>query len=127
MNRASESAYSFIRTLTSVAERLASHDIVVGNLSCDWATFGSWILQATKGAEEELRYDAIRNNELSKTGPLTFRVTWDGRDRELHIENTIPTSVLSGPVNWTNQLQERFESEENALAFVEDYLIKRIS
>src|SRR5713226_1248833 len=94
MKRVSDSASDFVRVFAELAERLAARDIVVGRLQCDWAIFGSWVLHATNGAQEQRRSDAIRRGEYSGAGPDVFRVTWDGQDRMLSIDSS-PSMVLS--------------------------------
>jgi|HubBroStandDraft_4_1064222.scaffolds.fasta_scaffold68443_2 hypothetical protein len=61
-------ALGFVRNLAALAERLATRNIVVRTLRCDWSAFGSWTLDASRCDAEAKRSAAIRLHALTKQG-----------------------------------------------------------
>jgi len=57
----SANAIQFVHELMQAAERLASHDLVVSRLWADWGHFGSWVIMASRGEQEDRRNAAIRS------------------------------------------------------------------
>jgi hypothetical protein len=126
MKPTTQNAIEFVRKLTRLAERLAAHDIVICNLHCDWATFGSWILEVESGDDAERHSEALRRGDYETQGPEVVRAVWESRDLMLLIDAS-PRGILSGPNEYSSELQQRFKSLDEALPFVEDYLIKRLT
>ena len=127
MNEHCQNAADFIRVLADLAYRLAAKDIVVGALSADWSSFGSWSLQAERGTETARYVEGLRSNDpLRAVGPEVVRVFWDGRDGFLTVEAS-PTRFCSAPNEWKTEHTEKFRKfGEELIGFVEDYLIKRL-
>ncbi len=121
-----ESARDFNHTLVELADRLATHNIVVGSLQCRWSKFGSWVLTAMNGrAAEELTANLLRGN-YSARGPEVVSVTWDDCGFILRIEAT-PRGVLAMWNKWEKEVEHKFGTGDEAMRFAEDYLIKRLA
>ena len=125
MESASEDAAKFNRTVAQLSESLAAHDIVVSRLHADWSSFGSWELHVQRGSEAERYHEGIRGADpMGAIGPEVLRCFWDGRDRYLMIEAS-PTRALSAPNEWREEHAKGFESSEEAVQYVEEYLQRR--
>lgn len=125
MHRASEHAAEFNQTLAQLAERLATHDIVVSRLHADWSSFGSWELHVERGSEADRYVEGIGGPDpMRAIGPEVLRCFWDGRDHYLMIE-TSPTRTLSAPNEWRKEHAQGFDSSEEAVHFLGDYLRRR--
>ena len=109
MERESQCAARFIRELSELAERLATHDIIVGALRAEYSFFGCWEIIASK------------HNEAVK-------VFCEGRDGYITIESS-PIRDHSSPNEWKREAVKGFDkiSGNNSLSFVEDYLTKRFA
>jgi hypothetical protein len=116
-----ESADRFIRQLADLAHRLASRDIVVASLHCDWGSFGSWSMQAQKGTSADAYAEALLAKRWKTNGPSVARATWYGREKILQIE-TAPTPPLTSPGPWKREMERAFDDSEGAIRFVEEYL-----
>jgi hypothetical protein len=128
-----ESAQAFVRSLANLAESLANREIVVRRLHCDWASFGSWIIEVSSGESEEKRTAALRRlvlfahgsalgSPVDEPGPVVFRVTWDGRDKWLTLESTA-TEVMTMHNQWTLLDEDRdCGSHDAALALAGEWL-----
>jgi hypothetical protein len=90
-------------------------------LHCEWGSFGSWSLEAQKGAAADAYGEALLAEQWDTPGPSVLRVWWDGKERLLTIEKA-PTPPLSSPGPWTRQVDETFEDSKAAMDFVENYL-----
>ena len=125
--RSSKSAADFVRQLAELTYRLAAKDIVVSSLHADWSHFGCWQLKAERGSEAERYAEGLRSTDpLRAVGPEVVRVFWDGRDGVLTVEAS-PTRFCSSPNEWKQECAKGFPSSgEDALRFVEDYLMKRL-
>lgn len=123
MPRSSEDAAEFLEDLTSLAGRLSSLDLVVSRLHCDWASFGSCILEVQRGAAADAYSDALLASKWDTWGPEVVRIVWDGRDKQLVIA-TSPTPPLSAPNQWHTVREEAFDDREAALTFAEQFLAK---
>ncbi|HKE86402.1 MAG TPA: hypothetical protein VKB50_21740 [Vicinamibacterales bacterium] len=121
VSRSSEDAAEFLEGLTSLAGRLSSRDLVVSRLHCDWASFGSWMLEAQRGAAADAYGDALLGKERDTWGPEVVRVMWDGREKRLAIA-TSPTPPLSAPTQWRTVTEEAFDDRVAALTFAEKFL-----
>ena len=115
------SANAFNQKLSVLAARLAERDIVVASLHCDWRSFGSWTLEAQRGAAADAYGKALRAQQFDVSGPDVIRADWDGRERLLTIDQA-PTPPLSSPGPWTRRLDQAFDNTDDALRFVEEYL-----
>ncbi len=127
MDNSPKDAAAFIRNLAELAYRLASREIVVSSLHAEWATFGSWELQAQRGADEARYAEAIlKMDSTNPPGPEVIRVLWDGREGILTVQSS-PTRFLCAPVDWKEECSKGFERLDDQLfQFVEDYLTKRL-
>ena len=125
-NSANGSA-AFIRKLAEMAYRIAAKEIVVSSLHAEWATFGSWELQACRGADEARYAEAVLRLDLTNPpGPEVIRVLWDGREGVLTVQNS-PTRFLCAPVDWKEEYSKNFDRTDDQLfQFVEDYLSERL-
>jgi hypothetical protein len=121
MTRSTQDARKFVQQLSALADRLAAQDVVVASLHCDWASFGSWMLQAQKGSAADAYGEALLAERWDTAGPDVLRIWWDGRERLLTIESA-PTPPLSSPGPWTRQDDKVFENCEAATRFVEEHL-----
>jgi len=126
MERSSQSAANFVHRLAELTNRLAAKDIVVSSLHADWSAFGSWELQAQRGAEAERYAQAlIGPNPTQAFGPEVVRFCWDGRDGILIVDAS-PTRFCSAPNEWKEECSKGFDKAgDGLLRFVEDYLTKR--
>jgi hypothetical protein len=124
MSESAESASRFVQELSALAVRLAALDIAVSSLHCDWASFGSWKLEVQNGRAADTYGKALLASEWETPGPEVTRISWDGRERVLTIENA-PTPPLSSPGPWTRQTEQAFGDSETAVRFVEEYLQRR--
>jgi hypothetical protein len=118
--KSSKNAYEFNKELFNLAERLAKNDIVISRLYADWGSFGSWIIHAQKGNETEKYSDAILNREYDTWGPIVLRITWDGKESFLLIEQS-PTPPLSSPNAWQKIFSKNIKKKEfkDLISFVE--------
>lgn len=117
-----ESAKRFMQQLFDFAMRLAEEeDVVVASLHCDWRSFGSWTIEAQKGAAADAYAAALRAERWDTRGPDVVRVSWDGRERLLTIEKA-STPPLSSPGPWTRHVDKTFDHSEAALDFVTQYV-----
>ena len=125
MHRVSDDAARFNRMLAQLSERLAARDIVVSTLHADWSDFGCWELQVERGSEAERYSDGIRGPDpMRAIGPEVLRFFWDGQDRYLKIEAS-PTRPLSAPNEWEQQHAQAFDTSEEAVQYIEEYLKQR--
>ena len=123
MNRSAERARTFVQQVAAAAERLAARDIVIASLECHWGSFGSWLLQAQRGAAADAYAAALNAKQWKTPGPDVLRASWDGKERLLTIESA-PTPPLSAPRPWRRELDESFENSDAALRFVEEYFTR---
>jgi hypothetical protein len=122
MQRTSQKAAEFNRKLAQVAERLSASDIVVAHLHADWASFGCWHLEVQRGVEAERYRQGVQGADpMRAVGPTVLRCLWDGRDRYLMIHSS-PTQALSAPNEWTKEDARRFDTSDEALQYVEEYV-----
>jgi hypothetical protein len=126
VERVSENAANFNRTLAQVAERLAARDIVVSTLHADWSSFGCWELEIQRGSDAGRYHEAARLDPGNAIPPDVIRCVWDGREGYLMIEAS-PTRPLSAPNQWQKEHAQAFDSSEEAVQFVENYLQRRFS
>jgi hypothetical protein len=119
----SRSAGDFVQQLAALAERLAKRNIVVNCLCCDWASFGNWTIEVSRGADCETYDKALLNHEFIAAAPNVLRCMWDGKDGCLYFE-TAPTEPLSNPGPWENVNVKEFKSRDAALNFAEEYITK---
>jgi len=127
VERVSEDAAKFNRTLAQLSDQLAARDIVVSMLHADWSGFGSWELHVQRGAEAERYRDGIRGSDpMRAIGPEVIRFFWDGRDRYLMVEAS-PRRPLSAPNEWQQEHAQGFDTSEEAVQYVLDYLKRRFS
>lgn len=124
MQRTSEDAARFNRSLSNFAERLAGWDIVVSRLHADWSSFGSWEFWLQRGSAADHYGDAIASDPGHAIPPDVLRCLWDGRDGFLMIE-TSPCEPLSAPNEWSEEHAKGFDTSEEALKYVEGYLKRR--
>jgi hypothetical protein len=106
---------------------LAAKDIVTDKMLAYWGHFGSWELQAVRGADA-VRYAAgLRSSEPTQAvGPEVVRVLWDGRENYVSIEAS-PTRPLCAPNEWQTELTRGFDEEsDELLSFIEEYLVQRL-
>jgi hypothetical protein len=80
VERVSQHAAKFNRTLVELSEKLAAHDIVVSILRADWADCGAWELQAQRGSDADCYQEAARLDPAHTNPPDVVRLPWDGRD-----------------------------------------------
>jgi hypothetical protein len=122
MQRVSQSAAEFNRKLAQVAERLSASDIVVAHLHADWGSFGCWHVEVQRGDAAERYRQGIRGADpMQAVGPDVLRCIWDGRDRYLMIHSS-PTRALCAPNAWRQEDARGFETSDEALHYVEDYV-----
>jgi hypothetical protein len=121
MTESAESANRFVQELSALAGRLATLDIAVSSLHCDWASFGSWKLEVQNGRAADTYGKALFASEWDTPGPEVIRIYWDGRERVLTIENA-STPPISSPGPWTRQTEQAFGDSQTAVRFVEEYL-----
>jgi hypothetical protein len=126
MQRASEDAAQFNRTLAQLSERLAARDVVVSTLHAHWSDFGSWELQVQRGSEADRYQEAARIDPGHTIPPDVVRCIWDGRDQYLMIE-TSPCRPLSAPNEWRKDHAKAFDRSDEAVEYLEDYLVRRFS
>ena len=116
-----DSARAFLRELFDLAERLSDAGLVVASLHCDWASFGSWSLQAQRADAAEAYGDALRGGRTDVPGPEVIEVAWDGKDKLLTVE-TAPTPPLSAPGPWRHLATEGCADRSASIRFAENYL-----
>ena len=121
MTPSAQSANRFIQRLSALAGRLADREIVVSSLHCDWSSFGSWVLQVQRGRAADVYGEALLANRWDTPGPEVLRVSWDGRERLLTIENA-PTPPLSSPGPWTRLMDRAFDDAKDAIRFVDEHV-----
>lgn len=125
MDNPVELALNFVRRFAMVAERLAQQDIVVRSLRCDWSSFGSWSVEASRGDGERKRSAAIQRKAFDEPGPEAVRVSWDGKDRQLAMTTIRTTAAyVIGPAERLDTQQ--CDSFEAALALAEEWLSDRL-
>ncbi len=119
----SKDAYEFNMKLFRLAESLSKNDIVVSVFRSEWAHFGSWVLEFQKGADADTYSDALLNKKYDTWGPIVLRVTWDGREEFLDIEEA-KTPPLSGPNEWKKLLTKKIKKrkKEGLYSFIETYV-----
>jgi hypothetical protein len=120
-----ERALAYLRSLATLAERLAKRDIVVRRLDCGWSSFGSWVVEASRGDDEVKRSLAVRRRAFSEPGPEVFRVTWDGREHLVAMAST-PTIAISMLNRWRKLDEKSCESHDDALTVAYDWLSDRL-
>jgi hypothetical protein len=118
-------ALGFVRNLAALAERLATRNIVVRSLHCDWSAFGSWTLDASRGDAEAKRSPAIRLHAFDETGPEVCRAIWDGKERQLSMGST-PSKVSVMVNQWRYIEPQSCDSYEHALTLAENWLYSRL-
>jgi ATP-dependent Clp protease ATP-binding subunit ClpA len=116
-----DSARAFLRELFDLAERLSDAGLVIASLHCDWASFGSWTLQAQRAEAAEAYDDALRGGRTDVAGPEVIEVAWDGKEQLLTFE-TAPTPPLSAPGPWRQVATEGCADRPASIRFAEDYL-----
>jgi hypothetical protein len=122
----SQSAAEFNRKLAQLSERLSASDVVVSRLHADWASFDCWQIEVQRGEEAERYHHGIRGaGPMQAVGPQVFRCLWDGRDRYLMIHSS-PTRALSAPNEWAKEDARRFDTADEALQYVEEYIHRRL-
>ena len=126
MTRASEDAAKFNRILLQLSDRLAARDIVVSKLHADWADFGCWELEVERGSEVDKYHEAARIDPGNTIPPDAVRCFWDGRDHYLLIQVS-PTRPLSAPNEWRQEHAKGFDTSEEAVRYLEQYLERRFS
>src|SRR5262245_7509743 len=114
MSTSAEHANRFLQELAALASRLADRNVVISRLQCEWAHFGSWVLEAQKGAVADAYGEALLAEKWDTSGPEVLRVSWDGRERFLTIQKGL-TAPLSNPVDWTLQTEQAFEDASAAI------------
>ena len=114
-------ALDFVRNFAALAERLATRNIVVRSLHCDWSAFGSWTLDASRGDAEAKRSAAIRRHAFNEAGPEVCRAMWDGKDRQLSMGST-PSQVSVMVNQWRYLEPQSCNSYEAALMLAEKWL-----
>ena len=124
MERASENAAKFNRTLAQLCERLAACDIVVSRMHADWSSFGSWELQVQRGSEADRYHETARLDPGHAIPPDVLRCFWDGRDHYLMIE-TSPCRPLSAPNEWKEEHAKGFDTSDQAVQYFQGYLERR--
>lgn len=119
--RGSDDAARLNRSVFSLAERLATRDIVVARIEVQWALYGSWELWLQVGAVRD-RYDPtiLKGSHYHVPAPDTVRYIWDGRDGVLCIQVSTGQR-LEAPSNWIANGNLRFDSHELAIKFVEEH------
>jgi hypothetical protein len=118
-----QDARHFISLLAGVANRLATHGLVIARLHCDWSHFGSWQLQVQRGRDTDRYREAILRQEFDTWGPEVLRAVWDGRDEKLSIMSAT-TPPLSAPHSFEDKVDKRFSGVEAAIDYAEEYLEK---
>jgi hypothetical protein len=118
-----DSANRLISRVAALAQWLAERDVVVASLRCDWASFGSWSLQAQKGRAADAYGDALKAKRCDASGPEVLRASWDGRERLLTIEHA-STPPLSSPGPWKRETERKFGDFEAAVCFVEEHIAR---
>jgi hypothetical protein len=126
VERASENAATFNRTLAQLSERLAARDIVVSTLHSDWSCFGSWELQVQRGSAADRYHEVARLDPGHAIPPDVVRCIWDGREHYLMIE-TSPTRPLSAPNEWKEEYAKGFDTSDEAVQYLQGYLERRSS
>lgn len=121
----SAAAAFFIRRFAQLTERLASNDIVVSRLLCDWGGFGSWEIEVQSGEAADRYGAALLKGDFDTPGPDVIRMNWDGRDRVLTVSSS-PTEPLSAPNDWKVDLEKTFPEDSDPLVFLESHLAKRL-
>lgn len=122
MTRSTEHARAFIGQLFGLADRVARRNGVVTALHCDWATFGSWMLQVQRGAAADEYQEALLSENWDAQGPDVLRVSWDGRDALLVIE-IASTEPLSSPGPWKHHSDTKLAETEAALRVAEETIV----
>ena len=103
MTESAESARRFVQELSGLALRLAGRDLVVSSLHCDWGHFGSWTLEAQRGAAADAYRKALLAEQWDTAGPDVLRVWWDGRrEAPYDRECANPSALVSWPVDSTD-------------------------
>lgn len=123
MERASNHSRHFVQQLAGLSDRLATHNLVVARLHCDWSTFGSWQLDVQRGVEADRYALALARGELDVAGPAVARALWDGREQTLKI-SVAPTPPLAAPRSWETCVTEALDSFEASVRYTEEYLTK---
>jgi hypothetical protein len=124
MVRASEHAAQFNRALAQLSERLAARGIVVSRLDAEWSSFGSWEVQVQPASEVDRYHEAAALDPGHTIPPDVLRCVWDGRDHYLLIEIS-PRRPLSAPNEWRQEHTKGFDTSEEAVQYLEDYLERR--
>ena len=101
MRQPAEDARAYLQRLFALAERMAAQDLVVSSVHADWASFGSWFMQAEKG------HGALR-------------VMWDGRERLLTVESA-PTARPSG--GWVREVERICRDGDEGLRIAEEQIL----
>ena len=125
MDTPASSALKYFHGFSALVERLAKGGVVLRRLSCDWSVFGSWTIEVSNNDDEAKRSAAIQRKEYDGPGPEVFRISWDGKDRELQMEST-PTGVISMLNRWRSLDHRHCDSGEVALEVAEEWFYARL-
>jgi len=120
-----KAALAFVQLLAAASEKLAQRGVVTRSLRCDWASFGSWMMEASNESKELARWEAFRKKDFGAPGPEVLRVVWDGKERLLEVSAS-PSGALTGPSRFVKESSGSFANMQAALSFAEDYLVKRL-
>ena len=71
MARSSKAAVDFIDNLCGLARRLATKDLVVSQLHCDWRSFGSWTFEVQRGPAADAYADGCFDAATMQTAPMS--------------------------------------------------------
>ena len=123
MTRSSKAAVDFIDHLCDLAKRLATKDLVVSQLHCDWRSFGSWTFEVQRGPAADAYSEALLRRRYDTSGPDVLRFDWDGKEKLLSV-STAPTEPLTSPGPWKRLFDQSLAGNEQAVAFAEEYAVK---
>jgi len=122
---ASDSAASYFERLLALAQRLASHDIVVTRIHGDWRAFGSWEIWTESGPPADAYAKTAHKGSLFPVpAPEVLRLSWDGREGLLSVSTASPPRHES-PTHWTRGETLEFRGLDDALSGAEDLAIRR--
>ncbi len=91
---------------------------MVERVHAAWGSFGSWLVEVSRGPETAEYHAALSRQDFDAAGPAVLRCVWDGKERVLSllVGHTPP---LSAPTGFQSI---RDSQPEDALSAMDDAL-----